>query len=329
MFTSKINISPEIEKLDGTHFNWLIQRWLDHVAETCSARTRSDYGHTIKYFSAWWAGYGPANEYVLSKPALIKFNRHLDGLRNKRRPSEGLAWNTRNDALRRVGQVLRFAHAGGYIDRDYADWIPAPTGRLPEREPLPRDILPRLLQAAELAGNPSRARCVIALLGGTGMRRGEAVALNVEDISHDGQVIDHILVRARLKNSRTRAVGIAADAMPYVISHIANRQTGPLFIGENGKGRATAKTIYRDCIEVQTLAGIELSRPCHDLRVAFATHWARTNRGETMGNLLSKQLGHSHFDTTRRFYIQTDIDDIRQVMINPFREEKHEPTTNN
>ena len=112
---------------------------------------------------------------------LAQFNRWLtDTARTKR--GEPLSYHTRNDVLRRMKQMLRWAKSTGRIPVDLSDWIPAAEGSAPLRVAPDMAAVEQLIAAAASRSGP-RDMAILAVFLGTGMRRAEASALDVTDVT--------------------------------------------------------------------------------------------------------------------------------------------------
>ena len=227
----------------------------------------------------------------------------------------------RDDVLRRLRQMFHWAAANGYTeDRNYARWVPQASGEPPKRTAATIAQLPRLFEAAGQSISPGRDRAILALLIGTGVRRGEVVSLRVERINFyaDGTGVATVYGK-RTKANKTGEHGIAFDAATggYVRAYIDERQVsvGPLFVGT--KGALTTQGIFRAVKRAVRRAGLtEVIQACHDLRRAFATHMSREYRGEGYGDLLRRQMGHATYKMTTE-YTLLDVDDIRDALVSP------------
>lgn len=312
-----INLSPPEPVLDARQLGDLIRLWLAHGV--ANRDTAAGYEYKVRYFCDWWLRRGPAQQWRLGRRDLDAFGAYLETARTKF--DLPLAYHTRNDILRRLRQALRWAYRGGYVEHDYSVWVPQPGG-----EPVPRtaaetDALRRLLLAADQTPFPARARTILAVLIGTGIRRSECATIQIEDIrlyaDHSG-VMAVTGKRTKANHSGRRTVALDAETGTYLVAYLdmLRRDKGPLFCGPNGAA-LTPQTIYRTVKKCVGIAGLEEEIiGCHDLRRAFATHVARRYRGEVYGDLLRRQMGHKTYRMTAHYSL-LDADDIRDSLKSP------------
>lgn len=154
--------------------------------------------------------------------------------------------------------LFAFAHAAGYAPTNAARLVRR--SRVPPARPraLPEPDVARLLGA--LQRHP-RDRAMALLMVKAGLRVGSVVALDVEDLVGDQ------LVLRRLKGGGDDSVYLPREVVAVLVEHIAERQTGPLFVGERGR-RMTTRQVARRLAEHAAKAGIEGVHP-HALRHAF------------------------------------------------------------
>jgi integrase len=143
-----------------------------------------------------------------------------------------------------------------------------------------------------IAASPPGMASVLRLLDQSGMREGEAVALEAADVDWDGRLIRLI----KTKTSRPRTLEWATPAGDVGPVLMTGARKGHLFTASTGKPYANFPTnagrVMRD------LARRDPDfRPfrIHDLRHAFAIRWLRAG-----GDIyrLSMHLGHSSLKTT-------------------------------
>ena len=121
-----------------------------------------------------------------------------------------------------------------------------------------------------------RDAAIIAVLWGTGMRRGELVVIDLEHLDLDAGTLQ---IR-KTKNGTPRRVPLDVDTLALLDRWLRRRgyDAGPLFPAERG-GRLTpngvGQMIQRRC----ELAGVDVS--AHQFRRALATRWLRHGGTET------------------------------------------------
>jgi len=173
---------------------------------------------------------------------------------------------------------------------------------------LTADEVDALLAAAEADPSPARVRnqAVMAILADLGLRVGEVVGLNVDDLGHER---GHRSVRFTGKGgvARRRALTPAGTAAieTYLLQRAAStgvgvdELAGPLFVTSSG-GRIDRHSVFRLVRRLAHDAGIpawaRLSP--HSLRHAFAT--AARDEGVPLEDV-QDAMGHADPRTTRRY----------------------------
>jgi len=222
----------------------------------------------------------------------------------------GLAPATINRRLSAVRSALRFARTIGATT-----WVPEISGLKAQSY---RDTRgpglagTRSLLVAASAKSPAKAArdiAIIRLMFDLGLRRGEVVGLDLEDVDHSGRRL-WVLGKGRAqKEARTLPAStleaidrwlalrgdIAREDEPAVCVNIAHRQPGR---------RLTGNGLYRVIRSLGDLAGIR-ARP-HGLRHASITAELDTSNGDVRA--VQAHARHANPQTTMRY------DDNRQDM---------------
>ena len=221
--------------------------------------------------------------------------------------------------------LYRFAVSRGYVDDS-----PLPT-TLPKLPPqltpyvYSTDELRRLLDATAILRTghtrqvPAIYRTLLLLLYGTGMRIGEALRLNLQDVD----LVDRVITVRCAKFFKTRLVPIGPKLTDELTSHIQRRGLLPmphgkasaLFASRGVRGWSYPRVITM-FQHVRRAAGIECPigepRPprLHDLRHTAAVHrvvaWYRS--GQDVQRLLPQlatYLGHLDIRSTQRYLQMT------------------------
>jgi len=310
-----INLAPVAPTLRANRIGDLIDLYLGEIARRRQQKTADGYRAKLSYFLDWWGAVGPAYDWLLGADALADFARHLEGLPTAK--GEPLGYHTRNDALRRLRQVLHWAFKRGRVAVDLADDVPEPSGSPPSKTPVELAALAALLEAAAHGDNPARDAAIVAMLAGTGVRCEEAAAMLVEEVTlyADGSGFVHLTIT---KFDKERIVAFDGATGAYVCRwlDVSPRSSGPLFPSRTGRRTRplSPSGIYKVVVALADAAGVRsVIRGPHDLRRMFATLWARRLRGESYGQLLQKQLGHASWATTSQYALQ-DYGDVLEVM---------------
>lgn len=245
---------------------------------------------------------------------------YLGALRDR-----GLARSSVARRLSAIRTFYRFMVNKGYVSKDPASEVQTPR---PERH------LPRVLSIAEAARlveepgrqqsdrTPQRDRALLEVLYGGGLRVGEAVAMNVEDVD-----LKEGFVRARGKGRRERMAPISRRAVEEVGRYIneewprlaakarkkivdtgssgleggavaeADAAGTPLFLNRSG-GRLSERSAHRIVIRYAQRANLGRGTTPHTLRHSFATHLLE--RGADLRSV-QELLGHLSLASTQLY----------------------------
>jgi integrase len=202
---------------------------------------------------------------------------------------------------------------------------------LPKRPPAyvphiyTRDELRRLLEATTAFRKRPRKlsqetlRALLLLLYGSGLRVGEALALNLADVDLEAA----LLTIRDTKFHKTRLVPLGADLKRTLTNYAAERSQAdqaqtpdsPFFLGED-QSRLTYGPVNKTFGKLRVKAGVlrtdgaRYQPRLHDLRHTFAvdrlTSWYRA--GADVQRLLPKlstYLGHAHLSDTQVYLTMT------------------------
>ncbi len=239
--------------------------------------------------------------------------------RRGRRNDPGLAPSSLRRRAAALKGFYRFAYGEGLIPVDVAAHLdlPRPSRLLPET--LTVVEVDRLLDAAggeddELHG--LRDRALLELLYAAGLRIGEAVGLDREDLSTDGA-----FVRVIGKGDKERLVPVGDVALDWLarwlagprasllaLGHVAPARGGPLFLGDRG-GRLARQQAWAAVKRACSRAGLAERVSPHTLRHSFATHLLE---GGADLRIVQELLGHASISTTQ-LYTHLTGERIRDV----------------
>lgn len=214
---------------------------------------------------------------------------------------EGLAPSTISTHLALFKGILRECWRLGHLDSDAHARINDVSGvrgsRLPAGRALSAGEL-RELFAACTDASPSGMRdaALLSVLYGTGMRRGEVVALQTDD--HD---TDAASLKVAGKGNRERLAYLPAGAQQALQAWLGLRghEPGPLFVAVTRGGQIGCRPLSTQAVAEALArrarrAGIDRVRP-HDLR--------RTHIGDLLDlgadlSVVSRMVGHADVSTT-------------------------------
>lgn len=242
---------------------------------------------------------------------------HLDAwasdLAARRRTDGGaLALSTRANLIYAIRGFFRAARARGVITVDPASdlRVVSPPPPLPRAIPAVPGIL-RILDAPDLRTTLGRRdRAMLELLYAAGVRRGELVRLQVQDVD---VARERLFVR-RGKGGRDRVLPIGPRAARWVeryLKTVRPRLAAPtsgavLFLGRNGRALRpnTLGDRLRPYVRSAAPAG-----SCHVFRHACATHMLE---GGADIRFVQEMLGHARLTTTQ-VYTRVSIDALTLV----------------
>lgn len=135
-----------------------------------------------------------------------------------------------------------------------------------------------------------RDQAMWAFLADTGLRIGECVRLNLEDVRWRDQ-----LVRVYGKGDKVRDVPFSDQTAELLIAYVGNRRSGPLFVTKDGnrmRRDGARKNFYKLSCRVRVQA-----YP-HQLRITFANRFLQ-NGGQL--DELQELMGHADLSTTAHY----------------------------
>jgi len=173
----------------------------------------------------------------------------------------------------------------------------------------PRSIdgktLKRLLRAVHRSGN-LRDIAIVEVLSGTGIRVGELLDLQVEDIVDLDKRSAYLIVRQG-KYGNYRTIPLTKTVRQVLLDYLA--QYSKLWIGRKGtltQSSSVLRLLNKYCIQ----AKIEKVTP-HQLRHTFATSYLQKNPDDLRG--LAALLGHSDLNTVM-LYTEPSLEELAQKM---------------
>jgi integrase/recombinase XerD len=264
-----------------------VEQYLRHkYRRNCKANTLRQAATSLEQFLSFFANRGNRVLEQLSREDIEAF---VEALQDR-----GLKPTTVNTRLRNVYAFVRYL----IIEYRSFDWGLMERKvklKLPDR--LPRAIDPQHLDQLLAAIDNCRDRALILLLLRTGMRIGELLKCQLEDIDLCEQ---KILIYQSDKTSVGRTVYYSADAQQALLAWLRLRDPHkqPLFYGHQDKPLSyeAARCIFKKCL---LKAGLQYSSySLHCLRHTFATDLLNA----TMPlECLRELLGHCSMEITRRY----------------------------
>ena len=285
-----------------------VQRWLQVLA------VRNHSEHTL---SAYLAG--------VNQLALFLRGKQLSWTRcDKRQLAQHISQRLDEDklALASVQQELSaIRHFYGWLIEENLARINPTTGYQLKRSPRPLpsiadiDLLTQLLDQP-VPDTPEQARlwlrdkAMFEVLYSSGLRVGELVALDINDID-----LADLRVRVTGKGNKTRIVPLGNKAATAIKRYLPHRnlwleqQDNALFISEKLGTRLSSRAVQQRLKVAATRAGIAQNMYPHLLRHCFASHML-SGSGDLRA--VQEMLGHSDISTTQ-IYTHVDFAKLTQV----------------
>jgi len=231
--------------------------------------------------------------------------------------SRGWSKRTMARALSAFRSFYRFlnVHHGVEVNPARAASLPKLEKRLPGY--LDRGAMGRLFELAEARAGDARFegvrnRAILELFYSTGMRLGELVGLDVEDVD---LVADQARVRGKGKKERLLPVGRPAVAavrqyLPArdVVAAGRGAERRALFLSGRGR-RLSARAVQRVVRGFLDAVGEGADVRTHSLRHSFATHLL--DAGADL-RAVQELLGHASLSTTQ-VYTHTSVERLKKV----------------
>lgn len=215
--------------------------------------------------------------------------------------------------LATIRTLFRFLNREGYIDKNPAKIVATPKQEKFLPHFLSVDDAFRLVEAANREETSSlRDRAILELFYSSGIRIGELVSLDREDINlSDG------LIKVKGKGRKERIVPVGSKAIEAMKRYIEETVHGsqfkaqderfPLFLNRNGK-RITERSVRRIVLKYSMESLKQTVKP-HTLRHSFATHLL--DAGADL-RAIQELLGHKSLSTTQK-YTHLGMDKIMEV----------------
>jgi len=164
----------------------------------------------------------------------------------------------------------------------------------------------RLMESPAMNGGV-RDRAILELLYSSGLRVGELVGLNSDQLD-----LDLGIVKVMGKGRKERIVPVGLKAIEALKAYLGERGildgVEPLFVNSRG-GRLTARTVGRVIKKYTKRSGIFRRVSPHSLRHSFATHLL--DAGADIREI-QEMLGHASLSTTQR-YIHLSLGRLMEV----------------
>ena len=255
-----------------------------------------DQSNRDKHTNSNGSGSENANQ-VWSAVDINVLNEYIEDLRGRK----GYRDTTTARKVASIKSFFGFLSENNIITEDPTESIGSPrVGRtLPKF--LPEEEVTSLLDTAYKSGTNEghRDALIMELLYDTGLRVGELVSLNMQDVD-----LSESYIRCMGKGSKERIVHLYPKALEELrrylkharVALIGHRRTEPsLFVNHRGE-RLTRQWVWTILKTYAQKAGIQQNITPHTLRHSFATHLLQN--GASLRHV-QELLGHSSISTTQ------------------------------
>lgn len=228
----------------------------------------------------------------------------------------GLSPYTRNQRYRVMHTFLEWCVKEELIEVNPIKDVSRP--QLPRNRYVPRlsyEQFEQLLEAVLETWYPERNLAVVLLLGDSGLRRGEISKLDLQDLD-----LDEEKAKVEGKGNKEREVPLSEASIVALRKWLDVRPAvnhDAVFVSRQGK-RLSGHAIQQMISRLGDKIGVKRLYP-HLLRHTFAKLYIKAG-GDI--KTLQKILGHSKARTTADFYLDPDIDDLKEA------HGKYSPTSN-
>ena len=287
-----------------------ISSFLQHLivekgfSRTTSAAYRNDLGQFWEFLhdngngNGHSSGAGDGNgNYAWAMVDINVLTKYIENLRVRR----GYRDTTTARKVASIKSFFGFLSENSIITEDPTESLGSPrVGRtLPKF--LPKEDVTLLLDTAYKSGSNEGQRdaVIMELLYATGLRVGELVSLDLQDVD-----LSESYIRCMGKGSKERIVHLYPKALEELrrylksarIALLGHRRTEPsLFVNHRGE-RLTRQWVWTILKTYARKAGIEQNITPHTLRHSFATHLLQN--GASLRHV-QELLGHSSISTTQ------------------------------
>jgi integrase/recombinase XerC len=269
-----------------------------------SERTIERYERSLRDFEAYFLSLDNGIEWASVDADIIR--GWMESLVDK-----GNMATTVNTGLSAVKSFYRFALLRHLTDKDPAHTVTGPKKRKPLPQFVRENDMDKLLDEEEWDNsiNNVRARTIIILLYEAGLRRGELIGLNVNDID-----LEAMQLKVTGKRNKQRIIPFGKELTEQLRQYVEvrnskmNPEDNALFVDNHGR-RMTAMQVYWTVRKELSKVTNMKKRSPHVLRHSYAT--ALLNNGAGLESV-RQLLGHESIETTQ-IYTHTTFEQLRRV----------------
>ncbi|MHB8929785.1 MAG: tyrosine-type recombinase/integrase [Melioribacteraceae bacterium] len=159
-----------------------------------------------------------------------------------------------------------------------------------------------------------RDRALFAVYAFTGIRKTEALALQISDYDRDLMLLRLPLVKRSSKKFQTIPSILSNILDDYLTSSGNADSSFPLFPGNQSKTYLSSRQVSNRFDKWKAISGIRKNLTIHSFRTAYASQLYKKTKDPL---LVSYALGHSSFETTKR-YIYHDLSNFHSIINDTF-----------
>jgi integrase/recombinase XerC len=286
---------------------WLVDRFLEHLEweRNLSPPTIRAYRREVRAFCDFAeSSIGVSTPEAVTPRTVRSYLAHLH--------SRGLAARSIARALASLRTYFAFLITEGQMPSNPATAVPHPRGTTAAPVVADRYAIEELLEGFADTPAGRRDRAAVELLYAAGLRVGELVGLDLEDVH-----LAERTLRVRGKGRKERLVPFGRPAAEALKAYLPVRakwrrdrggDDDPLFVNQRG-GRLSDRSVRRLLDDaVRRSADLAHLHP-HALRHAFATHLLEAGMDL---RAIQELLGHSSLATTQ-IYTRVDLAHLMEV----------------
>lgn len=297
---------------DPRSFACFVPAYLDQLrARNYAMQTVEFKRVALERFIAWCAERGIVRVTEVTRPVLMRYQRHL--YHATTRGGRPLSAAGQANRLQAVRGFFRFLTRENVLLYNPASELELP--KLEKR--LPKDIL-TATEAEQVLSQPDitqplgiRDRAILEVLYSTGMRRQELIDLERQHLDHERGIV---AIRQG-KGKRDRFIPIGERAVAWIAKYLADvrpelemRDTATLFLDEAGQ-KLDPHRVSRAVRSYVERSGVDKKGRCHLFRHTMAT--LMLENGADI-RFIQQMLGHALLSTTE-IYTHVSILKLKAV----------------
>lgn len=222
--------------------------------------TRSGYQMSLKHWFAWCYSKG-------IQPMSVE-RAHIELWARELEEVNGNKLSTVAGKLNAVCGMYRFAQRDRLLEHNPAEWVQRPkVPRYSSTESLSRSEMLAVLDCGQASG--ARDHALVCILGLNGLRVGEAISLNIEDLGYK-QSYRTVKFTREKKDGMVDEMPLSPRTSRAIDQCTYGRTEGPIFL-IRGEGRMDRRGADRIVKRLVKQAGIKKRITPHSFRHSFVT----------------------------------------------------------